>query len=59
MTTFIKLTRINSIENEEIWVSKYQIVYMEEDQRYSQTYLFTTLGEIIVAENITEIIAKF
>lgn len=32
MSAFLKLTRTNESDGGEIWVSQYQIIYMEEDE---------------------------
>lgn len=59
MSTFIKLTRTAESEGGEIWISKYQIIYMEADDRHSQTYIHISNGEIKVKESVNEILIKF
>lgn len=59
MGTFIKLTRTADTTGGEIWISEYQIIFMEEDEKHSQTYLHTSNGEIKVTENVKEILTLF
>jgi len=59
MHTFVKLTEAIDYGGDEIWISKHQIIYMTKDKRHSQTFIHTTIKEIVVIESISEIILKF
>ncbi len=56
MKDFIKVTRTEDTNGGEIWVSKYQIKYMEADERHSQTFIYLPNDELIVTETIIEIL---
>jgi hypothetical protein len=58
MKNFIKVTRTDDTEGGEIFISKYQIVYMEADERHSQTYIYSTGKEFKVKEKISEILSQ-
>ena len=58
MKNFIKLTLTNDSNGGEIWVSKYQIIYMEADEPHSQTYVYVATGEIKVTESISDILSQ-
>jgi len=58
MKDFIKVTRTEDSNGDVIWVSKYQIKYMEDDERHSQTFIYMTNEEIVVKETITEILTQ-
>lgn len=59
MANFIKVTRTEDTGGGEIWISKYQIIYMEADERHSQTDIYCVNMEIKVIEGISEILAQF
>jgi len=56
MNDFIKVTRTEDSDGGEIWVSKYQIVYMEPDERHHQTIIQLSNVEIKVIESIEGIL---
>lgn len=58
MATFIKVTRTADTNGGEIWLSKYQIVYMEADERHSQTFIYCADKELKVIETIADILAQ-
>jgi hypothetical protein len=56
MKSFIKVTKTADTGGGEIWVSKYQIVYLEPDERHSQTYIYYSDKELKVIESVPEIL---
>jgi len=58
MKTFIKVTRTTDTTGGVIWISKYQIQYIEPDERHSQTYIHYGDKEIKVTESVKEILAQ-
>lgn len=59
MKDFIKVTLTEEMDNREIWISKYQIVYMEDDKKHSQSIITLINAELKVKESVLEIIEKF
>ncbi len=51
MKSFIKVTRTDDTGGGEIWISKYPIIYLEADERHSQTYIYYSDREIKVIES--------
>jgi hypothetical protein len=58
MKNFIKVTRTEDCNGGEIWISKYQIIYMEADDRHAQTLICLTNNEIKVTESISDILSQ-
>lgn len=56
MKSFIKVTKTGDSGGGEIWISKYQIAYLEADERHSQTYIYYSDKELKVTESITAIL---
>jgi hypothetical protein len=58
MKNFIKVTRTEDSNGGQIWISKYQIIFMEADVSHSQTFIQLPNYEINVTENISDILAQ-
>ncbi|NBR15818.1 MAG: hypothetical protein EBQ94_08605 [Flavobacteriales bacterium] len=58
MKTFIKVTQLPGTKDETIYISKYQIVYLEADERHSQTFIYCTNKEFTVIETIDQILSQ-
>lgn len=60
MANFIKLTEKEGEAERELWISKFQILYLEDDARHNQTIIrLANNEELKVKENIQEILSKF
>ena len=59
MKNFIKVTGKEDTTVGVVWVSKYQIVYLEADEDHSQTFIYCSGGrEFKVAESVSEILKQ-
>lgn len=58
MNQFIRVTRTLDSEGGEIYISKQQIIYLEEDKRHSQTYIYCIDREFKVIETVSEILSQ-
>lgn len=59
MGSFAKVTRTSDSEWGVIWISKYQIIYLESDERQERTTIYCQNNEIKVEETVAEILKQF
>jgi hypothetical protein len=58
MGDYIKATLTAENDEREIYIPLQQIVYLEADERHSQTFVYCVYREFKVKESITEIISQ-
>jgi hypothetical protein len=59
MNNFIKLTLLEDNYSRDIWVSPFQIKYIESDESHNQKFIYFSNDEIKVRETVSEILKKF